>query len=423
MPKYRQDELEQIHREYKTGRELVDAGMLEDAIRHFDSILGLLPRRRRDRIYRFEGALPRRRSDRILWLPTVFRDALLAKVYCLNELGRFTDAYRLLERAMELDPENPQVYAEIGYAHGAQDNLDMARAAYKRAADLEPHNPAHLRAMTHIALLAEDYQEAHALAQRALEIEADSITSLHQLAYAKYRLGNIDGAIRALEHAAELDPTDRESALRLAGTLREAGQVRKAISRLETYLHYSDTDPEALGMMTDLLQQDGTAPELFPHAERLLSRNPHDPHALDLLAWGYYQRGQVREALDVLRRLVRQEPMQPQHHFKLGMIYETLGYLPMAMVSLLRARALDDESEVGQMAVDAVSNLDQVQFEQILARADADLHFRLQLQQEPEQTLLQSGYLLSPAGFQMLQSIDFGREHGVLFDTRPRTLH
>jgi tetratricopeptide (TPR) repeat protein len=175
--------------------------------------------------------------------------------------------------------------------------------------------------------------------------------------------------------------------------------------------------------MTDLLQQDGLAPQLFSHAQRLLARNPRDPNVLDLLAWGHFQRGETKEALEMTRRLVQLEPMSPHHHFKLGLLYETLGNLPLGMASLLRANALDEDGEIGKMALEAVSNLDQVQIEQLLARADADPHFRYRLQSNPEQTMVQTGYLLSPFGFQILQSFDFSRDNGTGLDFRPRTIH
>ena len=75
------------------------------------------------------------------------------------------------------------------------------------------------------------------------------------------------------------------------------------------------------------------------------------------------------------------------------------------------------------MALEAVSNLDQVQIEQLLARAESDPPFRYRLQSNPEQVMVQAGYLLSPFGFQMLQSFDFSRESGMGLDLRPRTIH
>ncbi|HEX2948261.1 MAG TPA: tetratricopeptide repeat protein [Armatimonadota bacterium] len=423
MPKYRHDELKHIHQEYLTGRELAEAGLLEDAIQYFDKVLVRLPRRRRDRVYRIENASSGHHSDNVHLLPPIFRDALLAKVYCLNELGRFNDAYKLLERAIELDPDNPQVYAEIGFAHGAQDNLEEARAAYLHALDLEPDNPAHLRALTHIDLLEEHFDDANALALRALAYEPDSMATLHQLAYARYRLGDLDGAIGILRRTIKIDPNDRESVLRLVGTLREAGHIREAVEHMGAYLQTNDADPEALGIMTELLQQDGTMPELDAHVQRLIKCNPNDPSALDLQAWGYYQQGKLQESLDILRRLILIEPMQANHHFKLGLIHETMGHLPLAMASLLRAASLDQDGEIRDMAAEAISNLDQAQIEQIIMRIETDYQFRQQLQHNTELALIQAGYLLSPLGLQVLQSFDFN--HGLLsgLDLRSRTVH
>lgn len=421
MPKYRENELDTITMAYQAGRELIDVGLLEDAIPYFDRVLGRLPRRRRDMVYRIEGtAIP---DEKVAWLPPVFRDALLAKVYCLNELGRFRAAYSLLKRGVELDPDNPKMFAEIGFAYGAMDDLVSAREAYERAQTLEPRNTAHLCALAHLALLDKQFAAAQTLAQQALEIEPESVTALQQLAFACYRQGATERAIRVLERAVALAPSDRESVLRLVGTLREVGRIRPAIEYLETFLQLDDTDPEANGLMTDLLQQDGLAPQLFPHAQRLLARNPRDPNALDLLAWGHFQHGQTKEALTCLRRLVLLEPMGPHHHFKLGMLYETIGNLPQGMASLLRANALDTDGEIGKMALEAVSNLDQVQIEQLLVRAEKDAHFRYRLQSDPERTLVQAGYLLSPFGFHLLQSYDLTRDNGMGQEARPRTIH
>ena len=422
MPKFRQEEIHTIQQTYLAGRELVDAGMLEDAIACFDQVLQRLPRRRRDRTYRIETKAQPRHAQNVLWLPPVFRDALLAKAYCLNELGRPADACALLERAAELDPDNPQVFAELGFAHGSQDNVERARMAYIHAAELEPKNPGHLRALAQLALMSDDFAEARALSLRALELEPDSDISLHHLAYAEYRLGNLERTIAILEQAVALSPEDADGIFRLASALREAGRVREAITRVNAFLQQNPRHPEMLGLMTDLLQQDGTAPELLPHAKNLLARNPNDPTALDLLSWGYYQQGMLPEALETMRRLVQIEPMQPYHHFKCGVLHQAIGHLQAAMASFLRAVTLDTGGEVEAMAMEAISTLDQVQIEQLLARAKTDPRFRYHLQHNSALILHQAGYLLSPFGFMMLQTFDLNGDLDDLSE-QPRTIH
>ena len=413
MPKFNHTELENIKQAYHTGRELADAGMLEDALPYFDQVLRMLPRRRRDRVYRIEKATAMAAvcPQGVLWLPAVFRDALLAKAFCLNELGRLDDAFVLLQRAVELDPENPQVYAELGFTLTSQDNLELAHSAYVFAAELEPNNPAHQRALARLALVKEQFAEARDLSLRALELDPVSIQALQHLALAEYRLGNLEDAITALERAHALAPTDAESVRRLASALHEAGRLRKAIECVNEYLQARPEDTDVLGLMTDLLQQEGTAPELLPHAERLLARDPHDVAALDLLAWGFYQQGRLVDARDVLRKLVNLDPAQPYHHFKLGVMYQALGTLPDAMAAFLRAVAMGQGSDIETMASEAITVLDQVQIEQLVARGRMDLNFRHRLQLEPELTLHQCGVILSPLGFVMLQTFDFGEEH------------
>lgn len=423
MPKFNQNELRSIETAYHTGRELADAGLLEDAIPYFDQVLRRLPRRRRDRIYRIEGTGKRRLPEGVLWLPTIFRDALLAKAFCLNELGRPDDAFALLERAVELDPENPQVYAELGFTLSSQDNLEMAQSAYIFAAELEPDNPAHHRALARIALMAERFDEARGMATRALELDSTSVHALHYLAFAEYRLGNINHAITALERAYQLAPTDPESVRRLATTLREAGRVREAIACVNEFLQQDLSDPEMLGLMFDLLQQDGTAPELLPYARRLLTRNPQDPNALDLLAWGYYQQSNLTEAREILCRLVQIDPTQPYHHFKLGVVYQALGQLPPAMASFQRAVSLEQGGDVEAMALEAITVLDQVQIEQLVARARTDARFRHHLQSQTELALHQAGILLSPLGQMMLQTMDFSDDADTANDNGPRVIH
>jgi tetratricopeptide (TPR) repeat protein len=422
VPRYRRDELENIERAYHAGRERADAGALEDAIAFFDVVLGRLPRRRRDRIYRVRHtASPA--GDHILWLPAVFRDALLAKAYCLNEMGHFDDAYPLVQRAVELDPENPQVYAELGFMHGTRDDYASARDAYRQAAELEPLNPGHLQALAHIALLDGDYREARGLAQRALALDPVSLIALHQYAYAEYRLGNLDGAIVALKRAVELAPLDRETVVRLAGSLREAGRIHEAIASMEALIAAGDDDPEALGLMAELLQQDGAVPQVLAHAERLLARNPHDPSGYELLAWGHFQQGNLPGALAATRRLVQLDPMQPHHHFKLGMLYQGLGDLPHSMAALQRAAVLAGDGELSPMAAEAVGALDHMQMEHIVVRAEMDAEFRARLRHDPEMALRHAGYLLSPAGQQALLNLDLDPTSPFAPDLRPRYVH
>lgn len=423
MPKYRQDELENIQQAYTQGRALADAGSLEDAIRHFDAVIGHLPRRRRDRTYRIASNQAGRACDDVYWLPPIFRDALLAKAFCLNELGRFRDATVILQRAAELDPENPRVYAELGFTHGSLDNVEEARSAYVMAAELEPENPAHLRALAHLTLVTDDFAGAVAIASRALALDQHSLSALHQVAYGEYRLGHLPQAITALQRAQALAPTDLETSVRLAGILREAGRVREAITCVTQYLQLRQDEPEVLAMLTELLQLEGTPQEIVPHAQHLLALDRLDTSAWDLLAWGHHQQGNVTGAIAALRRLTEIEPNQPFHQFKLGMLLQAQGDLPHAMAAFQRAMTLDDQGEIARIAQDVIQNLDQVQIEHLLASAENDTALQRRLLQDPERVVFEAGFLLSPLGFQMLEALEINLHNDPMQSVMLRVEH
>jgi tetratricopeptide (TPR) repeat protein len=409
MPRYRPEELDHIHQAYVTGCELAKSGSWEDAITCFDEVIGKLPRRRRGMVYRIEHPADRPTANQgVHWLPPVFRDALLAKAFCLNELGRVDDAFVLLERAVELDPENPQVYAEIGFVHGSHDDLVRARLAYETAMSLEPDNPMHLSSLAQIALLEEAFAEAQELALRALGLDPTAIGPLHQLAFAAYRLGHPEAAIEALTRAVELHPDDQESVLRLAGTLRENQRIDQAIALLQTYIERQPQDSQVIGMLVELLQLAGQGDAALPLIENLVAHAPHDVIALDLLAWGYYRQNRLEAAEHTMRRLAALEPYQPAHHFKLGILLQADGKLREAMACFQRASALDVGGDMRQTIGEAIAALDQVQISQIFARCATDDTFRRHLALHHELALHQAGYLLSPFGLQYLQAVDQG---------------
>jgi len=409
VPRYRRDELELFHQAYLTGRQLADAGALEDAIACFDKVLGKLPRRDRRRAYRIADTRAPRGAD-LLALPAVFRDALLAKAYCLNELGRFDDAFAVLERALELDPENPRVYAELGFTHGAREDLEPARLAYRHALELEPENPEYLRALAHFAILEDDFSAARAYAQRALALDAAFVPCLQQLGFIAYREGKLKDAVRVLRQAHELASDDREVVLPLAGILRESGEPREALALLTAYLSAHPDDDEALGLMTEVLQHDAFGEEVIPHALRMLERDPDNVPALDLLGWGYYRQGQLKAALAIVNRLIALDPRQPHHRFKQAILLQAAGDFPGAMAAFMRVMHLDTPSELKAMADDAMASLDRAQLEHLLTRLRLDPVFREQLQQAPEAALHQAGYLLSPLGLQMLLALDLSED-------------
>ena len=132
-----------------------------------------------------------------------------------------------MQRALELDPELPVAASLHLFMGRAQAELGDAAAAaeqYERALRIEPRNP---EALDHLAMARfaqRRYADALALYRTLLEIDPDSALTHSNAGAALYHLGRPREALQSIERALALDPD-----LELART--GLAEVRKLLDR------------------------------------------------------------------------------------------------------------------------------------------------------------------------------------------------
>ena len=96
--------------------------------------------------------------------------------------GRLDEATTCYRRALELKPDYPEAYSNLGYLLKDQGQFDEAEACYRRALDLKPDfADGHLN----LGILRREQgrmDEAVACFRRAVEIKPDQIAALNSLA-------------------------------------------------------------------------------------------------------------------------------------------------------------------------------------------------------------------------------------------------
>ena len=84
-----------------------------------------------------------------------------------GDLPRALEAFR---RAAQLDPRNPQAYANLGSAALQAQRNDEAIAAFSKAAELQPNDPKALLALSVAYKAAGREQDAEETYGRALDL-------------------------------------------------------------------------------------------------------------------------------------------------------------------------------------------------------------------------------------------------------------
>jgi tetratricopeptide (TPR) repeat protein len=145
-------------------------------------------------------------------------DLLVKRAFAYFQLGEFVEARADLEKALELDPQNPMACNNLAWIY------------LKGPADLR------------------DSEKGLALAQRAVRLNPDQRELHNNLGVAYYRLRQWDGAIAALEQAARLNKDEARAfeLFFLAMSYHEQGDKTKARDSYDQALEWFKSNKASL---------------------------------------------------------------------------------------------------------------------------------------------------------------------------------
>jgi len=170
-------------------------------------------------------------------------------------------------------------------------------------------------------------------------------------------------------------------------------QTTGMVRAIETLMAEGNTD--AVTRACDMIEERTCGAGVPPR--------PSDIPLLAILATACEFTGEVARAREAANRWVLAAPLDPYAHYKLALVEQRLKNYPEASRRLYLAASLAGPDDDVLYAVrDALSALDVLQLQQIIALREVDYEFRLQLQSSPESALEAKGFALSAGAFQQL---------------------
>lgn len=192
----------------------------------------------------------------------------------------------LTRRALEFDPENPEVVLKLARILRTVERNEEALELFMRYQAMVPGD---YQALAHIGSCLSAmgrFGEAESYFRQALKGLDDPVTHFN-MGLLLARTNRLDGAIAEYEKALKLDPMHSDSRTNLAAALARQGKLDRAARELTVLLEH---DPENVGARTNLglvLVQQGRAADAAGQFEEALRLDP-----------GFIP---AREALDSLR--------------------------------------------------------------------------------------------------------------------------
>ncbi len=165
----------------------------------------------------------------------LFQQALAAQ-----RRGDTNRAKELYSRALDGDPQNADLYNNIGMLYKSTGELDRAEDAYRHAVNLNPRLAA---AWSNLGVLLDARgrrKEAIAALQQAISIDPSNVGVKVNLALQYHASGLYSDARRLLEEAVRSSPTMPEAQYALARTLEAQGDRSSAIQHYDLFLNASN---------------------------------------------------------------------------------------------------------------------------------------------------------------------------------------
>lgn len=242
----------------------------------------------------------------------------------LQDLGRHADALDAVERAIALEPDNPDVHNTRGWSLVTLGRFEEAVGAYRRTVNL---HPAHPQAVGNLgATLGElrRWEEAVRWHSRAMELERGAVPA-HNLGVALFELDRFEEAEKAFREALTLEPGSPELQARLGLSIAGQDRVAEALDLLQAALVSHPHDPMIRSTLCNLLLGAGRRDEALDLTRESVRLRPADALGYQSLGWTHLECGQGTDALAAFDTAIRLKPGLPEFIAGRGAALSFLG--------------------------------------------------------------------------------------------------
>ncbi|MCZ6767786.1 MAG: tetratricopeptide repeat protein [Acidobacteria bacterium] len=155
--------------------------------------------------------------------------------------GEYEQALTVFNAALELDDQQPALWANVGNTHSKLNQHEQAVEAYQKALDLAPEDPTLYQNLGGLYASMGDTEKARELYQKAVSLSAygdprDAAVNYYNMGVTFINSGKSEEAIEALTKALEADPEYAEAHYQLGISMLGTGQMEESADHLKKYL-------------------------------------------------------------------------------------------------------------------------------------------------------------------------------------------
>jgi Flp pilus assembly protein TadD len=213
-----------------------------------------------------------------------------------------------LEEVLRRTPENPRVLLLVGQIHARANRVDKARAALERALELNPNLAEAYAELAGLSENSHDWRGALSLYEKALEIKPDMVFTLLDAARMAETLGDNARNERYIRKALEADPQSADAENAMGLMLAKRDDFENARGHFQRAITLRRDDARAINNLGVLYMKAGRVDDAVAAFRYGIQAAPDDETLYLNLARIYAQRGEFDKARVTMQGLVERKP-------------------------------------------------------------------------------------------------------------------
>lgn len=246
-------------------------------------------------------------------------------------------ASRAFDRAIQLEPDNADLWVDVSRFRLRSGNQAGAIEAVDEAVRLDPGNISALRTRGEMLRFQFGLKAALPWFERALQIDPNDIPVLTEYAATLGDMGRMKEMLIVARRILSLDGKNSRAFFMQAVLAARAGKYDLARTLMQKTEGRLDDVPAVILVQGVIEHAEGNYNTAIERFRRLNSMQPHNRKAQNLLARSLYLAGDARDAANVLRPQVGRDGAEPYALWQAGRALEAAGERAAATQWLNRA--------------------------------------------------------------------------------------
>jgi tetratricopeptide (TPR) repeat protein len=240
--------------------------------------------------------------------------------------NRPADALKLYDQALTHDANSGEAMLGIANVYLAQKQTDKAIARVQEQLGKQPNNSNFHYILGSLLAEKKEFSGADGELKRAIDLDKNNVNALLKLGQVEIALGAVDQAIATYQASAKSNPSDIRFYI-LTGELFEAKRDwDKAKDMYQKALQIQADNPLASNNLAYImLEQGGNVDVALSMAQIARRGMPDSPNAADTLGSAYMQKGAYNSAIDLFKEAIKLDKNpnpDPTFYYHLGLAYE-----------------------------------------------------------------------------------------------------